>query len=48
MIIKKHSNQGDTVLDTFLGGGTTAYAAKNLKINETYYTQFIEIYNNAL
>jgi site-specific DNA-methyltransferase (adenine-specific) len=28
-VIAKHSNEGDTVLDTFLGGGTTAFAAKN-------------------
>jgi len=28
-LIKKHSNEGDLVVDTFLGGGTTAIAAKN-------------------
>lgn len=28
-IIKKHSNEGDLVLDTFLGGGTTARACIN-------------------
>jgi DNA modification methylase len=28
-IIKKHSNEGDLVLDTFLGGGTTAFASMN-------------------
>lgn len=28
-LIKKHSNEGDTVLDTFLGGCTTALACKN-------------------
>lgn len=28
-IIRKHSNKGDTVLDTFLGSGTTAIAAQN-------------------
>ena len=28
-LIKKHSNEDDTVLDTFLGGGTTAIACKN-------------------
>ena len=28
-LIKKHSNQGDVVLDTFLGAGTTAIACKN-------------------
>ena len=30
-IIKKHSNEGDIVLDTFLGSGTTAIACKNTK-----------------
>lgn len=28
-LIKKHSNTGDVVLDTFLGGGTTAIACAN-------------------
>ena len=28
-LIKKHSNEGDVVVDTFLGGGTTAIACKN-------------------
>lgn len=28
-LIKKHSNENDTVLDTFLGGGTTLFAARN-------------------
>jgi site-specific DNA-methyltransferase (adenine-specific) len=28
-LIKKHSKENDTVLDTFLGGGTTAMACKN-------------------
>jgi site-specific DNA-methyltransferase (adenine-specific) len=30
-LIQKHSNEGDTVLDTFLGGGTTALACKETK-----------------
>jgi len=30
-IIIKHSNENDVVLDTFLGGGTTAIACKNTK-----------------
>ena len=30
-LITKHSNQNDVVLDTFLGGGTTAIACKNTK-----------------
>ena len=48
-LIEKHTNQGDTVLDTFLGGGTTAYACKETKrgfkgceANETFYTQITE------
>jgi len=30
-LIKKHSKENDTILDTFLGGGTTAIACKNTK-----------------
>jgi site-specific DNA-methyltransferase (adenine-specific) len=30
-LIKKHSNENDVVLDTFLGAGTTAIACKNTK-----------------
>jgi len=30
-LITKHSNENDVILDTFLGGGTTAIAAKNTK-----------------
>ena len=30
-LIKKHSNEGDLVVDPFLGGGTTAIACKNTK-----------------
>ena len=30
-LIKKHSNEGDLVVDTFLGGGTTAIACKATK-----------------
>ena len=43
-LIKKHSNEGDIVLDTFLGGATTAIACKNTKrkfvgceINKNYF-----------
>tara|TARA_Y100000389_G_scaffold198364_1_gene234742 strand:+ start:423 stop:1307 length:885 start_codon:yes stop_codon:yes gene_type:complete len=32
-IIKKHSNEGDTILDTFLGSGTTAVACANTNRN---------------
>jgi DNA modification methylase len=45
-LIQKHSNEGDVVLDTFLGGGTTAFACKNTKrkfrgceISKEYYDQ---------
>jgi len=30
-LINKHSNEGDVVLDTFLGSGTTAIACRNTK-----------------
>ena len=43
-LIRKHSNPGDLVLDTFLGAGTTAMAAKNTdrrflgcEVDDTYY-----------
>lgn len=43
-LIKKHSNEGDLVVDTFLGGGTTAIACENTnrrctasEISEEYY-----------
>jgi site-specific DNA-methyltransferase (adenine-specific) len=43
-LIKKHSNESDLVMDTFLGGGTTAIASKITKrnfigceINKEYY-----------
>lgn len=32
-LIKKHSNENDTVMDTFLGAGTTAQACKNTNRN---------------
>jgi len=32
-LIKKHTNENAVVLDTFLGGGTTAIASKNTKRN---------------
>ena len=48
-LIKKHSNENDVVLDTFLGSGTTAIAAKNTnriykgcEISEEYYTKILE------
>ena len=46
-LIKKHSNEGDLVVDTFLGGGTTAIACKNTgrkciasEISGEYYTKY--------
>jgi site-specific DNA-methyltransferase (adenine-specific) len=51
-LIKKHSNKNDTVLDTFLGSGTTAIASKNTnrnfkgcEISKEYYDKFKEIYD---
>jgi DNA modification methylase len=52
-LIEKHSNENDLVLDTFLGGGTTAIAAKNTKrkfkgceINKEYFDLFSKILND--
>jgi site-specific DNA-methyltransferase (adenine-specific) len=49
-LIKKHSKEGDTVLDTFLGSGTTALASKNTKrnfkgceISKTYYDKILPL-----
>ena len=49
-LIRKHSNEGDTVLDTFLGAGTTAIACKNTErhfkgceIETNYYEKIITI-----
>lgn len=49
-LIKKHSNENDTVLDTFLGSGTTAIACKNTNRNfkgceilKKYYDKILEI-----
>jgi len=49
-LIKKHSNEGDIVLDTFLGGGTTAIACKNTnrnfkgcEISKEYYDKIMEL-----
>jgi site-specific DNA-methyltransferase (adenine-specific) len=49
-LIKKHSNEGDTVLDTFLGSGTTAVAAKNnnrkykgCEISKEYYDKILAL-----
>ena len=49
-LIKKHSNEDDTVLDTFLGAGTTAIACKNTnrkfkgcELSTEYYHKINEI-----
>ena len=49
-LIKKHSNEGDIVVDPFLGGGTTALACKNTnrhfkgcEIDKKFYDKVIEI-----
>ena len=51
-LITKHSNPNDIVLDTFLGGGTTAIACKNTnrqfkgcEINKEYYDKVMTILN---
>lgn len=47
-LIKKHSNENDVVLDTFLGSGTTYYACKNTnrifkgcELSKEYFDQII-------
>jgi len=49
-LITKHSNEGDTVLDTFLGAGTTAIASKNTnrkfmgcETRKEYYDKIMEL-----
>ena len=49
-LIRKHSNENDVVMDTFLGGGTTAIACKNTnrtfkgcEISKEYYDRVLEI-----
>jgi len=51
-LIIKHSNDGDIVLDTFLGSGTTAIACKNTKrkfrgceISPEYFEKIIKLIN---
>lgn len=48
-LIKKHSNENDTILDTFLGSGTTSIACKNTnrkfkgcEISKEYYDKIME------
>jgi len=49
-LIAKHTNENDLVVDTFLGGGTTAIAAKNTgrrfkgcEISAEYFNKIIEV-----
>ena len=49
-LIKKHSNENDTILDTFLGSGTTSIACKNTnrkckgcEISQEYYDKILEL-----
>ena len=51
-LVRKHSNEGDLVLDCFAGSATTAVAAKNTnrnfigcEMNETYYNKSMERIN---
>lgn len=53
-LIKKHSNENDTILDTFLGAGTTAIACKNTnrlfkgcEINKDYFDKIMNIINKV-
>ena len=49
-LIKKHSNEGDIIMDTFLGSGTTARACKNTnrkfrgcEVSKEYYDKMMEL-----
>ena len=49
-LIKKHSNENDVILDTFLGSGTTAIASKTTnrkfkgcEINKDYYDKILTL-----
>ena len=53
-LIKKHSNENDTVLDKFIGGGTTIFACKNTnrkfrgcEVSKEYFDKFTEILNSS-
>lgn len=52
-LIAKHSNEGDLVIDTFLGSGTTALACasqnrtfKGCEVSKEYYDKMISVINN--
>ena len=44
-LIKKHSNEGDIVLDSFAGSGTTGEAAKLTKRNYVLIEKELEYFN---
>jgi len=44
-LIKKHTNEGDIVMDTFLGSGTTAFACKNTNRRFTGCEMSTDYYN---
>jgi site-specific DNA-methyltransferase (adenine-specific) len=53
-LIRKHSTEGDLVIDPFLGGGTTALACKNTnrhfkgcEIDKKFYDKVIDILNDS-
>ncbi len=52
-LIKKHSNEKDIILDTFLGSGTTVFACKETnrvykgcELSPEYYTKIMDFLNN--
>lgn len=47
MIIKYYSNEGDTVLDPTMGGGSTGVASMNLNRNFIGIEKDVEIFNSA-
>ena len=47
-LIEKHSNKGDTIMDTFLGGGTTAYACKQTERKFTGCETNTEFFNKII
>lgn len=54
MLIRKHSNENDIVLDTFMGGGSTLFACKNTKrrfkgceVDTEYYDKIKEIFSSS-
>lgn len=47
-LVRKHSNEGDLVIDTFLGSGTTALACKNTNRNFKGCEISLEYYNKIM